>query len=336
MSQRLWKILIPLMLLVTAVVFSAGAWFYLFVSTPVKPFEPEIIDISPGTPFSRVALQLEAKGIIGDAQRFVWLARWQSATDKIHAGEYLFEAASLPGDVLARLVAGDVRKIWVTIPEGFNVVEIAARIEETGIGSKDSILKLCYSPTFIQELGINAESLEGYLFPETYTVTHSTTVSQLLRAMVDQLKDHLSTDLLADAKQLNMTRHQLLTMASIIQKEAGNNEEMPMISAVFHNRLQRGMALQADPTVIYGIKNFDGNLTRKHLETPTAYNTYQKRGLPPGPIASPGRGAIYAAVYPAESSALYFVSRGDGTHQFSKTLREHNRAVRRYQLRRSD
>lgn len=336
MARRFWIISLPLIVLITAVILCAGGWFYLFMTSAVKPSEPQIIDISPGSPFSRVALLLEDKGIISDAQRFILLARWQSATEKIHAGEYLFETASLPGDVLDRLVAGDVRKIWVTIPEGLNLVEIADRIETAGIGSKESVLEQCYSPSFIHELGVRAESLEGYLFPETYTVTPSTTVSQLLRAMVGQLEEHLSSDLLADAKQLDMTRHQLLTMASIIQKEAGNNEEMPMISAVFHNRLQRGIALQADPTVIYGIKNFDGNLTRKHLETPTPYNTYQKRGLPPGPIASPGRDAIYAAVYPAESSALYFVSRGDGTHEFSKTLREHNRAVQRFQLRRSN
>ncbi|NIP49901.1 MAG: endolytic transglycosylase MltG [Phycisphaerae bacterium] len=126
----------------------------------------------------------------------------------------------------------------------------------------------------------------------------------------------------------------MLTLASIIQKEAGNVMEMPLISAVFHNRLKRGIALQADPTVIYGIKDFDGNLTRKHLETPTPYNTYRKRGLPPGPIASPGAFALHAAATPAKTKDLYFVARGDGTHEFNATLKEHNRAVRRYQLKR--
>ncbi len=152
--------------------------------------------------------------------------------------------------------------------------------------------------------------------------------------MVGQLKKHLSPAILVKADELGLDRHELLTLASIIQKEAGNVMEMPLISAVFHNRLKRGIALQADPTVIYGIADFDGNLTRKHLETPTPYNTYRKRGLPPGPIASPGQFALRAAVNPADTKSLYFVAKGDGTHEFSATLKEHNRAVRRYQLRR--
>jgi UPF0755 protein len=159
-------------------------------------------------------------------------------------------------------------------------------------------------------------------------------VRLLLRAMVEQLNQHLAPAMLARAEALGMNRHELLTLASIIQKEAGNVMEMPLISAVFHNRLKRGIALQADPTVIYGIADFNGNLTRKHLETPTPYNTYRKRGLPPGPIASPGLFALRAAANPATSDDLFFVARGDGTHEFSATLKEHNQAVRRYQLRR--
>ncbi|MEN8687044.1 MAG: endolytic transglycosylase MltG, partial [Desulfuromonadales bacterium] len=232
------------------------------------------------------------------------------------------------------LVAGDIRRFQVTIPEGFNLREIAVRLAETGIGTAEDFLAPCYDPGFIKELAIEADSLEGYLFPETYTYTSSSTVRQLLRAMVDQLNRHFSPAMLERAAALQMNRHELLTLASIIQKEAGNVMEMPLISAVFHNRLKRGIALQADPTVIYGIADFDGNLTRKHLATPTPYNTYRKRGLPPGPIASPGLFALRAAANPAKTKALYFVARGDGTHEFSETLREHNRAVRRYQLRR--
>jgi len=155
-----------------------------------------------------------------------------------------------------------------------------------------------------------------------------------LSAMVEQLDSQITAELLENAAALKLDRHQLITLASIVQKEAGNLMEMPLISSVFHNRLKRGMPLQADPTVIYGVADFDGNLTRKHLNTPTPYNTYRMRGLPPGPIASPGGFALHATASPAEGKDLYFVARGDGTHEFNATLKEHNRAVRRYQLRR--
>jgi UPF0755 protein len=307
-------------------------WLQGFISTAVTPATPQLVEIKSGSSFSRVASQLEQSGIIKDARLFTLLARWHKATGQIHAGEYLFETSAKPDDILARLIAGDIRKFQVTIPEGFNLQEIAARLEKTGIGSADEFLTLCSDARFLNELDIDAASLEGYLFPETYTYSSSTTPSQILTAMVAQLRMQLTPGLLESAAILNLNRHQLLTLASIIQKEAGNVMEMPLISAVFHNRLKRGIALQADPTVIYGITDFDGNLTRKHLETPTPYNTYRTRGLPPGPIASPGRFALQAAANPAESKDLYFVSRGDGTHVFSTNLNDHNRAVRRYQL----
>ncbi|MEZ4483867.1 MAG: endolytic transglycosylase MltG [Syntrophotaleaceae bacterium] len=183
-------------------------------------------------------------------------------------------------------------------------------------------------------MGIKAASLEGYLFHRAYTFDSRTDSRQLIKAMADQCLSEMTPALLAKAKEQGLNRHQLLTLASIIQKEAGDNSEMPLISAVFHNRLRRGIALQADPTVIYGIENFDGNLTRRHLQEITPYNTYRVPGLPPGPIASPGRAALQAAANPAAVNYLYFVARGDGSHQFSNTLREHNAAVRRYQLKR--
>ncbi len=311
-----------------------GFWWQSFVTTAIFPPEPKVVEIKSGSSFTRIASQLRESGVISDARRFTLLARWRQATGQIHAGEYLFEMAASPDEVLARLVAGDIRKFQVTIPEGFNLREIAARMEKTGVGSAAEFLLLCNDIGFLKELDVNAASLEGYLFPETYTYTSSTTPRLLLEAMVEQLNDELAPELLKSAAELGLDRHQLITLASIIQKEAGNVMEMPIISAVFNNRLQRRIALQADPTVIYGIADFDGNLTRKHLKTPTPYNTYRKRGLPPGPIASPGRFALHAAANPAPSKDLYFVARGDGTHEFNATLKEHNRAVRRYQLRR--
>lgn len=311
-----------------------GFWLQSFTATTIAPPQPQVIEIKAGSSFAQIAKHLQESGIISDAKRFTLLAHWKNATGQIQAGEYFFETATKPEEVLARLITGDIRKFQITIPEGFNLQEIAARLEKTGIGSAEEFLSLCNDAGFLSDLGIDATSLEGYLFPETYTYTSSTTPRQILTAMVAQLRAQLTPELLESAEALNLNRHQLLTLASIIQKEAGDVVEMPLISAVFHNRLQRGIALQADPTVIYGIADFNGNLTRKHLETPTPYNTYRKKGLPPGPIASPGRFALHAAATPAVSKNLYFVARGDGTHEFTATLTEHNRAVQRYQLRR--
>ncbi len=333
MTLRPGKLIIIACVLGCLVLLGAGFWLLDFTATAIIPKGPQVVEIKPGNSFTQIAKQLQGAGIISDAKRFTLLAHWRNATGQIQAGEYLFEAATKPEEVLARLVAGDIRKFKITIPEGFNLHEITARLEETGIGSAEEFLAFCYNTKFLNELGIEAESLEGYLFPETYTYSSSTTIRQLLGAMVSQLRAHISPELLERAATLNLNRHQLITLASIIQKEAGNIMEMPLISAVFHNRLKRGIALQADPTVIYGISGFDGNLTRKHLEMPTPYNTYRKRGLPPGPIASPGQSALHAAANPAASNDLYFVARGDGTHEFSASLQDHNRAVQRYQLR---
>ncbi len=328
------KLFLFLLTLIGVSLLCLPLWLQSFVSTAVTPAAPQLVEIKPGSSFSRVAGQLEQSGVIKDARRFTLLARWRKATGQIHAGEYLFEISAKPDDILARLVAGDIRMLQVTIPEGFTLQEIATRLDKTAIGSTDEFLALCHDADFLRELSLDTVSLEGYLFPETYTYSSSTTPKQILAAMVAQLRRQLTPELLERAAALNLNRHQLLTLASIIQKEAGNVMEMPLISAVFHNRLKLGIPLQADPTVIYGIADFDGNLTRKHLETPTPYNTYKTRGLPPGPIASPGHFALQAAANPAASKDLYFVSRGDGTHVFSATLKDHNRAVQRYQKRR--
>jgi UPF0755 protein len=334
MSSRTRNLTLIIFTLIGLPLLCVGLWLQNFITSSVLPSQPQSIEIKQGSSFARIAGQLQTAGVVSDARRFTLLARWRKATGQIHAGDYLFETSATPDEVLARLVAGDIRKFQVTIPEGFNLQEIAARLEKAGIGSAGEFLALSTDSSFLNELEIEATSLEGYLFPETYSYTSSTTPEQLLRAMVQQLDVQITVELLKSAKQLGLDRHQLLTLASIVQKEAGNDMEMPLISSVFHNRLQRGIPLQADPTVIYGVADFDGNLTRKHLKTPTPYNTYRMRGLPLGPISSPGGFALYATANPAASKDLYFVARGDGTHEFNATLKEHNRAVRRYQLRR--
>ncbi|BCR03533.1 aminodeoxychorismate lyase [Desulfuromonas versatilis] len=311
-----------------------AVWFGSFLFQPIAPPQARTVTIASGTSFAKVAGILKDEGVIASAKRFTLLARLRGDAGRIKAGDYAFSAPATPGQVLDRLIAGDVIRRQITIIEGMALREIAQRLEAEGFGTSAEFLKLTGDPEFIAGLGIASPTLEGYLFPETYTVVAGISQKRLVELMVSQFQQRTGQELIEAARKRGFTLQQLVTLASIIQKEAGNLAEMPVISAVFHNRLKRGMMLQADPTVIYGIENFDGNLTRKHLETPTPYNTYRMKGLPPTPIASPGEDALRAAAFPADSPHLYFVARGDGTHVFAATLEEHNRNVRRYQLRR--
>ena len=307
---------------------------YIQIAVPLKLSAPVQIKVPAGSALSKVAIDLEQQGVVRNALVIKLLARWQQQGGQIQAGNYRFSDPSTPGEILNRLIAGDVEKVSLTIPEGFTLAQIIERIVTKNFGEKSTLNALLGDVDFIHSLGIEADSLEGYLFPETYLFAPGINEKSLLKMMVRELQRHLNNELQQQAKAQGLSLHQWLTLASIIEKETGIVAEMPLISSVFHNRLKRNIPLQTDPTVIYGIKNFDGNITRKHLTTKTPYNTYMMRGLPTGPIASPGLAAIKAAVNPTESKLLYFVARGDGGHQFSKTLKEHNAAVRKYQLKR--
>jgi UPF0755 protein len=324
----LWAVFFTLFLALTGL----GLSFGYFLWSPITPPESVVVTIPPGASLSSAARQLYARGVIGSARSFTVLAFLRDQTQSLQAGEYEFGDAARPDTVLQRLVRGDVRRYRFTIPEGLNLHEVALRVEEQGIGSAPDFLRLTKDPAFIASLGIEALTLEGYLFPETYTYTAGMAQKRLIEAMVRQFSLRLSPELVARARALGLDPHQLVTLASIIQKEAGNRAEMPTVSAVFHNRLRLKMPLQADPTVIYGVEDYAGRITRKHLNTLTPYNTYRIPGLPLGPIANPGEDALRAAAYPADVDYLYFVSRGDGTHVFSRTLREHNAAVKTYIL----
>jgi len=328
------RLILTVLLILLALGAGAGLRFARFLRQPVEPPAPRLVAIPAGATLSGVASRLEAEGVIASALQFKILGRLRGSARRIKAGEYDFQAPAAPDAVLGRLIAGDVRRLKFTVPEGLNLAEIAAKLQAEGYGDKTVFLSLTRDPAFAASLGLDASTLEGYLFPETYTLESGTPEKRLIMAMVEQFRAHLNPDLKAAAAERGLDVHQLVTLASIIQKEAGNEEEMPLISAVFHNRLRLRMPLQADPTVIYGIADFDGNLTRKQLHTPTPYNTYRMRGLPSGPIASPGEAALRAAALPAAVDYLYFVSRGDGTHVFTSTLKDHNRMVRRYQLHR--
>ncbi len=295
---------------------------------------PITFDVESGQGLHEISRQLAEAGLIRDALKFTLLARIQGQETAIQAGEYLLSAAMPPEAILRDMITGRVRLYRLTVPEGFAVRQIADVVAKTGYGTSEDFLTACRAPRFLAMLDIPRASCEGYLFPDTYHFPASATPIQIVTAMVNRFWERFPDAWKTRAAEIGLSVHEVVTLAAIIEKETGAAFERPVISSVFHNRLKRRMRLQTDPTVIYGIANFDGNLTRKHLNTPTPYNTYIIPGLPPGPIANPGSAAIEAALYPADTDYLYFVSKKDATHHFSTTIAEHNRAVRKYQLRR--
>ena len=293
----------------------------------------KIVVVPDGSTFQFVASLLERERLIKSHSAFVLLGKSQSVDRKVHAGEYELNPAMTPAEILSKLLSGQVVFHPFTIPEGLTLTQIADLISQQGVTDRAEFIRLAKDRTFIASLGIKAETLEGYLYPNTYKFPRTVKAREVLVAMVEQLRQVVGPDLLARMQELNMTMHEVLTLASVIEKETGSGGERSEISAVFHNRLKKHIPLQSDPTVIYGLTAFDGNLHKKDLSNPSPYNTYRVRGLPPGPIANPGIQAIRATLYPSDSHSLYFVSRNDGTHQFSATLVEHNEAVEKYQKR---
>jgi UPF0755 protein len=302
------------------------------IPAPERP-PSKIVTIQDGATFQHVALLLERERLVKSRSAFVLLGKSQSADRKIHAGEYELNAGMTPAEILAKLLNGQVLLHPLTIPEGLTVAQIADVVSQQGLTDRTEFLRLARDQAFVASLGIKAETLEGYLYPNTYKFPRAAKARDVLTAMVEQLRKSVGPDLLERMQELKMTMHEVLTLASVIEKETGSSGERPEISAVFHNRLKKHIPLQSDPTVIYGLPAFDGNLHKKDLSNPSPYNTYRVRGLPPGPIANPGIQAIRATLYPSNSRSLYFVSRNDGTHQFSATLVEHNQAVEKYQKR---
>jgi UPF0755 protein len=293
----------------------------------------KLFTVSPGQGLKRTAESLQHEGLVSDALRFTILTRLDKKDKLLKAGEYIFSTTMTPREILDQMVAGRVHLYRLTIPEGFNLVQIAAAVAAAGLESEKRFLEAARNPQTARALGIEADTLEGYLFPDTYYFPRGLDSITIITTMVKQFKAAFNPAWEQQSKALGMSVHEIVTLASIIEKETGTPEERPLISSVFHNRLKKGMRLETDPTVIYGIPDFDGNIKRRHLETHTPYNTYKIKGLPPGPIASPGALAMQAALYPAQSDYLYFVSKKDGTHQFSTTIKQHNAAVKKYQLR---
>lgn len=294
--------------------------------------KPQIFQISSGQTFDLIIRNLHEEKIINHPLKFKLLARIKGVDRSIKAGEYLLSSSMTPEKILETIGKGKVHLYKITIPEGYTMDQIASLLEESGLVKGSEFLEAAKDLMFTEQLGIKAESFEGYLFPDTYFFSKGVSVRKVIETMVKQFHEIFTPMWKKRSSEMAFSIHEVVTLASIIEKETGISEERPIVSSVFHNRMKQNMPLQSDPTVIYGIQDFDGNLTRQHLNTPTPYNTYTISGLPPGPIANPGKASLESALFPAKSAYLYFVSKNDKTHFFSTNHDEHSKAVKKYQL----
>lgn len=287
------------------------------------------ISFPPGSGIRKLANELKAGGVIRSSWHFVLMTRLRGDAHRLKAGEYSFNDNMTPDLILKKIVSGDVDYRKFTLPEGYSIYQAAELLEQKGAFRKESFLEKCLDKGLLSRLGLDEVSAEGYLYPATYNLSRGGSEEQLLEQMIVQF-NKAYTAIQEGERTRQFSRHEIITLASIIEKEAVSAEEKPIISSVFHNRLRIGMPLQSDPTAVYGVRAFSGKVRKADIQRPSPYNTYLKKGLPPGPIGNPGMDAVRAAITPAKTDFLYFVARQDGTHQFSKNLDDHNRAVVRY------
>jgi UPF0755 protein len=325
--------LIILLAVPIAVGFSAVSPLRHFFLDPINPGSEEHIqfEVAERMSFPTIVKDLEKKKLIRSQWAFSLLGRIKGRDKLIQAGEYNLSPRMSAPEILRMLSSGERIVRTVTLREGYSIRELSRVFDEAGILPAAQIDATLNDNEFRKFLGIEAPSFEGYLFPETYSFSRPLDPKKAIATLVKQGLRLWTSEFSLRAQDLKLTRHEVLTLASIIEKESGSTEEQPLISSVFHNRLKNNMRLQSDPTVIYGIQNFNGNITRADLETSTPYNTYRITGLPPTPIANPGSTAIRAALFPADTTYLYFVANGKGSHVFSSNLADHNQAVNQYQ-----
>lgn len=303
--------------------------FGSYLTSEELVLEPKEIRIAPGTSTKSIAKQLADERIIRSPLLFEVVAYFEDASRYLQAGTYELSAAMSLREIVHKLKAGKVVHRHFVVPEGLTVAQIAQLFEDEGFGSTESFSRAARDSQWRKRYGIEGNSLEGYLFPNTYKLVDEISAAKVIKMMLDEFDRQWTRERTKEAESLNLSPQEIITLASIIEKEAKIADERPLISAVFHNRLKRGWKLDADPTVLYALGNPQRALTRKDLKFDSLYNTYVYRGLPPAPICNPGLASIMAALKPAESSHLYFVAIGDGKHHFSNTLAEHNRVIRR-------
>lgn len=329
---RLLKILFFLFFITSIIVTGSGLyWFFI----PPEPHSKRaFVEVPEGANFAQVTHLLTEQNVI----QWPWMlracGRVLGVDAHVRTGVYEFTGPTRPLNVLDKLMKGTVILTEFSHPPGWNMWQIAQRLSQKFPHiSETQWIATFKDPAIVKTVAPGAKTLEGYLFPDVYRIRSNAKASEVVLMMTTQFKKNLTSEIIREGAARGLTPHQIVTLASIIEKETGAPTERPLIASVFFNRLKKNMRLQTDPTVIYGIwERFDGNLRRSDLETPTDYNTYTMGGLPPGPIANPGFEALHASVNPASAPYLYFVAKGDGTHYFSQTLNEHVNAVRRFQI----
>ena len=320
---------ILLIVAVSILIFLTYASANLFIPISLGDRATEF-ETRKGETFAQIVDNLHRKGMVRDRWAFLLLGRVAGLDRKIRAGYYPLTGEMSPWAIFNILRHGKIIEYEMTIVPGDSLKEIADKFSAEGMINADEFLRLCADSDFLSSLDVDAPSLEGYLFPDTYRFPKGLDIKDALSMMVDTLKGKFDEDMLLRTYELGLTEREALTMASIIEKEAVIDEERPIIAGVYYNRLKMHMPLQSDPTAIYGIKSFKEKITKQDLMRKTKYNTYMIKGLPPGPIASPGFKSIRAVLYPANVPYLYFVSNNDGSHRFSATLGAHNEAVKEY------
>jgi UPF0755 protein len=334
------KLLLSLLVAIVLVAGGAAAFAFYMVNRIQQPYkgfsEPErFVEIPSGTGAAEIRRRLVEAGVVSDELAFRAALMWTGQSRALKAGEYRFDRPMSVVDVVEKLARGDVYGHPITFPEGLTIREMAEIVESHGFGKADEFIKAARDGSLVNDLDPAAKDLEGYLFPETYTLPRGTPVVTLVSLMVERFRD---TYTMLEAKrsgQVGLSTRQIVTLASLVEKETGRAEERPLVAAVYRNRLDKNMAMQADPTVVYALVKagtYDGNIRKRDLSFDSPYNTYKYAGLPPGPIASPGRAALEAALAPAEVDYLYFVSKNDGSHAFAETLAKHNANVQEYQV----
>lgn len=332
------RTLVALLVLCLVLAGAGVALVYLRIHEPYRGFPgvEQFVDLPPGSGSRAIGERLAAGGVVRDAWTFR-AALWQSGHGRhLKAGEYRFDRPMTPFEVIDKLTRGDVYVIHVTFPEGLTMAEMAVIFESHGLGPRSAFIAAARDASPIRDLDPTAADLEGYLFPETYRISRHTDAATLVRLMATRFGRVLTPELRSAATARHLTVRQLVTLASIVEKETARPDERALIAAVYENRLRIGMPLQCDPTVIYALQRagrYDGNLRRDDLAFDSPYNTYRYPGIPPGPIASPGRASLDAALHPSDADFLYFVSRNDGSHEFARSLGDHNKNVQKYQLR---
>ena len=315
-----------------AIAATVGAFnFWLFLSLPAKPVpEKKQFFIPRKTGAYGIARLLQSKGVIRDASRFYLLALLKHSIHRLQAGEYAFSTLDLPEGVLEKIANGKVVVYVLTLPEGSTLQDVAGIVDRARLAGFGEIIQAGRSASLAQALNIKANGLEGYLFPDTYRFKKPVSGASIVGRMVARFRQELPADRQSLEKELGMSLNQVVTMASIIEKEAKLDPERSIIAGVFYNRLKIGMPLQSDPTAVYDLPGFSGPITAADLKRQSPYNTYRIKGLPPGPICNPGKKSIMAALHPAKVPYLYFVSSNDGAHHFSVTCEEHQKAVSHY------